>query len=91
MNVESEANEKNVAVDRVVNCEHCDDGDGGCAYPIYGLAPHSHDKVEKGGSFIGSTVFTDRSEWPDNFVEDSDPDYKGCGTYTHCPCCGAGS
>lgn len=67
-------------------CEHCTDPDGVCCYPTYGMAPHTHD-MNKTGSAIGSTVFLPRSEWPDNF--DPDPDAEGCGTWTHCPKCGA--
>ena len=67
-------------------CDHCTDPDGVCCYPTYGMAPHMHD-MNKTGSAIGSTVFLPRSEWPDNF--DPDPDAEGCGTWTHCPKCGA--
>jgi len=65
-----------------VTCEHCDTPDG-CAYPIYGLAPHKH----LGNEMIGSTVLEPKDQWPDNFVED--PESPGCGVYTECPECGA--
>lgn len=66
-------------------CEHCNDGDGNCAYPWYGLAPHGHD-LSKTGSIIGSTVIDDTDTWPANFEEDSEA--PGCGTYAYCPECG---
>jgi hypothetical protein len=66
-----------------MTCEHCDDGEGGCGYPYYGLAPHVHAP----GSLIGSTMFLDKTEWPANFTED--PEWPSQGTYTHCPQCGA--
>ena len=66
-------------------CPQCDDGDGNCVYPAYGVAPHIHDA----GPMIGSTVIVSRDQWPTNFEEDSDLEYSGCGTYTHCLHCGA--
>lgn len=67
-------------------CEFCTDGDGGCCYPYYGLAPHNHD-LSKTGCVVGSTVFTGEP-LPENFEPDpDDPDGK-IGTYTHCPKCG---
>lgn len=61
-------------------CSQCDDGSGGCIYPYYGLAPHTHENSE---SFIDSTVFA--GEHPKNFkLEDGN-----CGTYTHCLNCGS--
>lgn len=63
-------------------CEHCNDGEGNCAYPIYGLSPHKH----IGEQMIGSTVIDDKETWPDNFQEG--PEAPGCGTWTHCLSCG---
>lgn len=66
-------------------CDHCElPDDEGCAFPWYGLAPHSHD-MARTGSFIGSTVLEPRDTWPKNFRED--PDCEGCGTYEYCPHC----
>ena len=64
-------------------CNHCDDGDGECAYPYYGVAPHHHND---NGCVIGSTILKHESKWPKNFTED--PEAKGLGTYTHCLDCG---
>jgi len=65
-------------------CKHCADIETGeCLFPYQGLAPHSHDKS-------GKTVLAPREEWPDNFVEDSDPNWSGTGFWTHCPKCGDG-
>lgn len=66
-------------------CPWCDDGDGNCAYPYYGVAPHTH----AAGPTLGSAELAPREQWPENFEEDSDPEHKGCGTYTHCLRCGA--
>ena len=66
-------------------CEQCDDGTGRCLFPSYGVAPHIHSQRP----VIGSTVVVSRDQWPANFVEDSDPEFSGCGTYTHCLACGA--
>jgi len=63
-------------------CDHCNDGDGNCAYPHYGLAPHKH----VGKEMIGSTVINAKADWPDNFAEDCE--VEGLGTYTHCLHCG---
>ena len=67
-------------------CLRCDDGEGGCMFPIYGLAPHGHD-LSRTGSIIGSTVTLPREKWPENFHEDEDE--PGLGMFTHCPVCGA--
>jgi hypothetical protein len=64
-------------------CKHCDDGEGGCAYPYYGMAPHKH----VGTEMAGSTVLDPKDEWPDNFSEDAES--PGCGVWTECPVCGA--
>ena len=54
----------------------------GCIYPYYGLAPHKHIKVDyKGHEGIGTKIL-DKSEWPENFIEDKEA--EGCGTYI-CP------
>ena len=45
-------------------CEHCDDGDGLCVFPYYGVAPHTHDFA---GNWIGSTRVLPKGEWGDNF------------------------
>jgi len=66
--------------ERVVSCEHCDDGDGHSVFPYYGVAPHAN--LPGGGTRL---LFAE--DWPDNF--DEDPECPGCGTYTHCPVCGA--
>lgn len=66
-------------------CEHCDDGDGICVFPYYGVAPHTHDFA---GNWIGSTRVLPKGEWGDNFRED--PDCEGCGVYMRCPHCGRG-
>jgi len=66
-----------------VTCEHCEIPGEGCAYPYYGLAPHTH----VGDRLIGSTKLKPKAEWPDNFCEDGE--VPGCGIYTHCPECGA--
>jgi len=63
-------------------CEHCNNGEGECAYPWYGMAPHKHE----GKQMVGSTVVDDKSEWPENFDEDCE--MEGLGTYTHCLHCG---
>lgn len=60
-------------------CMDCKEG----YYPIYGLAPHSHD-IRRTRSIIGSNVTDPKENWPDNFSED--PDALGCGVYV-CPKC----
>ena len=58
-------------------CDYCDDGNGECVYPYYGLAPHTHQQgVLRSTEFIG--------EIPGNFSPDGD----GLGVYTHCLNCG---
>lgn len=72
-----------------MTCEFCDDGDGHCVYPIYGVAPHTHDiTLGEPLSFIGSTRLLPREQWPANFRED--PDCAGLGTYLRCEKCGDG-
>ncbi len=67
--------------DSINCCDCCNDGDGHCVYPYYGLAPRKHD-LSKTGSILGSTVIDNKSEWPEHFAEDWEA--KGCGTYAHC-------
>lgn len=67
-----------------MTCEHCNDGDGFCVFPFYGVAPHVH--VD--GEWIGSTQLLPREQWGNNFEED--PDCPGLGTYLRCPHCGDG-
>ncbi|MDC4818615.1 hypothetical protein NQ849_15130 [Acinetobacter baumannii] len=62
---------------KVKTCDFCDDGNGECIFPYYGLAPHIHTKP------IGGTEFIDVS-LPENFSPDGD----GLGIYTHCLYCG---
>jgi len=68
-----------------MECEICDDGEGGCVFPYYGVAPHTH----RPGPMEGSTLVLEKCEWPDNFAED--PEAPGLGTYTNCPLCGKGA
>lgn len=67
------------------SCEHCDDGDGDCVFPYYGVAPHTHDTSE---GWIGSTRIIPKHQWGDNFRED--PECPGHGTYLRCPHCWRG-
>ena len=67
-----------------MSCEYCDDGDGGCIYPRYGLAPHIHNTTLTSPTGM-STHFT--GEVPENFKPDTDE--TGCGIYTHCLECGS--
>lgn len=66
-------------------CPMCDDGDGCCIYPYYGVAPHTHDTRH---GWIGSTVLKPREDWGSNFRED--PECPGQGVYMRCPVCGHG-
>lgn len=66
-------------------CEHCDDGDGLCVFPMYGPAPHTHDTSS---GWIGSTRTLPKEQWGNNFRED--PDCKGHGVYMRCESCGRG-
>ncbi|MNZ92317.1 hypothetical protein D3C78_1113380 [compost metagenome] len=54
-------------------CAHCNDGDGECVFPYFGLAPHSH------------LLDQPKPEYPINYC-DTD---GGQGVYTHCLVCGA--
>lgn len=66
-------------------CDMCDDGEGHCVFPYYGVAPHHHDPM---GEWLGSTRLLPRHEWGDNFRED--PDSPGQGTYLRCQHCRRG-
>lgn len=66
-------------------CDMCDDGDGHCVFPYYGVAPHVHNPI---GEWLGSTQLLPRHEWGDNFRED--PESEGSGVYMRCPRCGRG-
>lgn len=65
-------------------CKMCNDGDGACVFPYYGVAPHTH----RDGPFSGPTILRPKDEWPANFIEDTE--CPGHGVYTNCPQCGAG-
>ena len=67
-------------------CARCYDGDGGCVYPYYGVAPHTHDTSGTSG-WVGSTRLLSAQQWPANFAPDRED--VGAGTYTHCLECGA--
>ena len=73
-------------------CDLCDDGDGFCVFPIYGVAPH--DCFYMLGTAPGTSREKPESEWPENFVLDPDSGpwtgYPRAGVYTHYPSCGAG-
>lgn len=76
-------------------CDYCDDGDGSCVYPYYGVAPHLCYYTL--GKPIGESEQVERSMWPANFEwdpESGEPDARegkspGAGVYTHCLKCGA--
>ena len=74
-------------------CDHCNDGDGNCAYPYYGTAPH--ECFYKIGASVGGSRELPESEWPANFVLDPDSGpatgYPRNGIWTHCLHCGDGS
>lgn len=69
-------------------CDRCNDGDGNCAYPYYGVAPHECYWRKPGGfnNPLGISTVNPSETWPENFSED--PDQPGNGTYTHCLNCG---
>ena len=75
-----------------MTCEFCDDGEGHCVYPYYGVAPHTHEFPKEWMSdpmaVIGSTRVLPREQWPNNFREDAD--CAGCGVYLRCNKCGDG-
>lgn len=69
-------------------CEECDDGDGNCIFPYYGVGPHRHvGLTDNAASVIGSTVLEPKENWPENYKEDEE--CPGLGAYTHCLNCGA--
>lgn len=65
-------------------CDHCDDGDGHCVFPYYGVAPHTHTATHP-ADWLGSTKLLPRDQWGDNFRED--PECPGQGVYMRCPKC----
>ncbi len=74
-------------------CEVCDNGDGQCAYPQYGVGPHiCFHQIP--GAKIGESVPLEPAKWPANFVPDPDTQEEGShaclGIYTHCLNCGRG-
>ena len=73
----------------LAGCDHCDDGDGVCIFPYYGVAPHIC--FYKLGRNIGQSIFLPEVIWPNNFRPDRVADERSnCGVYTHCLNCGAG-
>lgn len=73
-------------------CPECDDGEGGCAFPYYGVAPHTCGYM-LGRPVIGNSVELPQEDWPRNFRIDGVPNpggYPGQGVYTHCLACGRG-
>ncbi len=74
-------------------CESCDDGEGNCAFPYYGVAPHACG-FRAGLPLIGYSKELPESEWPANYKHDhesSKPNpggYPGTGIYTYCINCG---
>ncbi len=76
-----------------MTCNTCDDGDGKCVFPYYGVAPHIHDMngretPDDPMAIMGSTRLLPRDQWGSNFRED--PEVPGCGVYMRCPECGDG-
>lgn len=63
-----------------MSCEYCTDPDGAACFPLYGVAPHTHD-------VLGRTIPAPRDQWPGNFREDKD--CPGMGLYW-CQYCGDG-
>ena len=72
-----------------MTCEYCDDGDGFCIYPYYGVGPHKHVALTSGQlhQYIGTTQMLPKESWPANYKEDAD--CPGLGTFTHCLSSGA--
>lgn len=71
-------------------CPECDIGDGLCAYPYYGMAPHGYVTAPDTNGRV--SVELPEAEWPENFLLDSecepaDGTPRG-GVYTHCLTCG---
>ena len=69
-------------------CAECDDGDGNCVFPYYGVAPHTHEAAYP-AEWLGSTRLLPRDQWGGNFREDEDA--PGHGTYLRCGGCGGGA
>lgn len=71
-------------------CEMCDDGDGFCVFPYYGVAPHTHqfNDTTHPTDWLGSTRVLPKDQWGKNFRED--PECPGQGVYMRCPGCGNG-
>ena len=74
-------------------CVLCDDGDGQCVFPYYGVAPHVHDTTGRETAndpwaILGSTRMLPKEQWGDNFREDQES--PGQGVYMRCPTCGCG-
>ena len=71
-------------------CDYCNDGDGNCAYPVYGVQPHVCFYKKEGGfnNLLGTSDMLPKETWPDNYKPD--PEGGNCGTYTHCLECGRG-
>lgn len=69
-------------------CDYCTDKDGNCFFPQYGVGPHKHEGMtDDPKSYLGSTVYLPKEEWPDNYKEDEE--CPGLGAYW-CPKCGEG-
>lgn len=68
-------------------CPECDDGDGNCVYPYYGVAPHIHEQSHP-ADWLGSTRLLPKDKWGDNFREDQES--PGQGVYMRCKHCGRG-
>jgi hypothetical protein len=78
-------------------CPQCNDGDGFCAFPHYGVAPHiCFYKLDamNGALVFGASQELPEDQWPANFVIDETAGpptgYPRPGTYTHCLACGRG-
>lgn len=74
-----------------MSCDHCTDPAGMPCYPEYGVAPHEHVNVDpdRPATWIGSTRYLPREQWPSNFRPDPDNPHETTGTYW-CPVCGHG-
>ncbi len=79
------------AASEALCCPECDDGDGNCVFPYYGVAPHTHalPAPTHPTDWIGSTRLLPRDKWGNNFREDEDS--PGQGTYLRCGTCGRGA
>lgn len=75
-------------------CDDCDDGEGRCVYPLYGVAPHTcFYKIPE--AVMGQSVELSEDQWPSNFELDPDLGPAGngprCGVYWFCPTCKRGT